>query len=373
MANNDKRKYSFHNDTDASQIYVLFNIILNKDSFQCGIPANSCIQDLRSRLSQKCSSYNYDIPSIILVYNSTILEESKTLQYYNISDPNNLYTIQAFQRGNYTTQVSKIDTNSPSESSIMLISGYNFKEDINCLRRMIYWCSDCCCLMDIICSCCECFMDSIMGCWYAYAECMARCCVFIMTLIFFGICVMSIIGLNWQRFKYEEYSSSPLDINRLNSICNNQTSQFIRYTSRNTYVDPAHEFGTASLWIVILLAVGCVYGFVHILCIRCKECRILNCGVTIGFMVATGFLITININITFDIIQKIKEYCDKNTDFYNVIINQWSLWNYIFTYASFSLIPLLGCLCCMDFFVRHDDDYYDNYYTTGNYMFLMDS
>ena len=300
-----------------------------------------------------------NINDIKLKYNNIFMDDNKMLSDYNIYDSKHIITLYFNVTGSnvrnkntkkYSFFSDTNDGNNGFQNDNYNSSLWSMSVVDPLLKPPNNNCNNCC----------DNFKECLYDCYFI-GECILPCCICIMVIGFVGLSIVSFIGLNAQRNAYREYSSSAFDTDRLNEICDNNASEFIRYTSNDAFIDAGDEFETASFRIMILLSMGIMYTCMEILCQECKACRVINCGPIIGFIVALGFMISINTNITFNIIPKIREYCDNNTDFYRVIITQWSVFNYVYTYVLFSLAPILSCMCCVSFIIVSNQGNDDGY------------
>ena len=179
-----------------------------------------------------------------------------------------------------------------------------------------------------------------------YSKLLGYCLV----IIGVGILVVNAVAFYYQHKVYREYSKNPSDCEMLNEICNGQCDVFARNGPARTF-DLGHYFIGNFVCNIIVLGSVVIGVLVYYICNRNninvdkrKICGLMVPGFTL-FVVYIPMLIYNSIIVWIDF-NKIRLNCDNNNEFYNIIINRYSICNYIQIFWLYILAPFMCIAFC---------------------------
>ena len=261
---------------------------------------------------------------MVLKYNDIIMENDKTLNYYNITDSRHMITLifnvrESTQTGQHE-QDSFVTTNQPIAAPLEtndseLPSYAQPREPTRCEKIRDH---------GII-------------------------IIFILFWIaFVAVNIVHCIGLSKQHQTYNEYIniSTNTTTEMLDYYCNDNGNQFKRNIGNdffNGFIINVTFISIPVLVIIVACALGCLSSLFNT-SPQTEDNVGACCGGFCGFSMLAFHvaMIVYNSIILWVNIVKMKKYCDPSTNFYQTIIGQWSIWNYINTFASYMAMP---CIC----------------------------
>ena len=273
-----------------------------------------------------------DLTVIVLKYNNIIMENEKSLQDYNIMDSKHIiklsFNVTESKEAGESEQNAFITHN--SETNDVELPSHAQPKEPKCHQWFTQGCINCC----------QYVRDGYMNCYEISWENRYNLILSLFCVIFFVIYIGNLVGLLAQHYIYRKYIGSSTT-EMLDYYCNNNGNEFTKHIGTDVL------FGF--IINITFIVYSTIFGYIYYMSVN-GTCHIHVCFGLFGICVLITLYVAMAVQnsiILWEDITKIKKYCDPTTEFYQKMINTWSIWNYMHTFISYIIgFPFICGICC---------------------------